>query len=146
MMFRSLLISILLWLPLQGLAQGSLSITMRNVKNNKGVCTVALYNNASDFPGDYKNAVRSAVVPASKGVLTVQFDHLPPGVYAVAVIHDENNDGRLNTNFLGVPAEGYGASNNHLPSMSAPKFSESCFIMPATNKELSIDLRYISLF
>lgn len=121
--------------------KSSLHITIANIRNNKGICQVALYNNAATFL-DSKKAVVTRQVSARKGVVTIEINNIDAGTYAVAVIHDENADNKLNTNFLGIPTEGYGASNNNLPKMSAPKFAASSFAISGQNIHVEIRLKY----
>lgn len=70
------------------------------------------------------------------------FLDIPPGTYALAVVHDENMDGKLNTNFLGVPTEGYGFSSGAKASMSAPSFEAASFSYDGQNLDLTIRLHY----
>jgi uncharacterized protein (DUF2141 family) len=61
----------------------------------------------------------------------------------VAVVHDENSNGKLDKNFVGVPSEGYGVSNNKTYALSAPKWDESIFaLVPSESKTLQVKLRY----
>ena len=122
-------------------AQHAITVTVHNVRNSNGVCNVALYGRADGFLNPAK-AIGGKIVKASKGIVSARFDNVPAGTYAVAVIHDENNDKQLNTNFLGIPKEGYGASNNNLPMTSAPKFTSSSFVVAGADKALSINLKY----
>ena len=123
-------------------AQSAINVNIGKIRNNKGVCCVLLFTDPSAFPGDAKRAIASKVIKAEKGVRNIRFEKIPPGTYAIAVIHDENEDGLLNTNFLGIPKEGYGASNNNLPMTSAPKFSGSSFTISGKDKTLEIGLKY----
>jgi uncharacterized protein (DUF2141 family) len=71
------------------------------------------------------------------------FEGLPPGTYAIAVHHDENDNRKFDTNFLGLPLEGYGASNNRTKALSAPSWEASKFsVARGKSVELSIALRY----
>jgi len=70
------------------------------------------------------------------------FLHILPGTYASAVIHDENMGGKLGTNFLGVPTEGYGFSNGAKALMSAPSFEAASFSYDGQNLDLKIRLTY----
>jgi uncharacterized protein (DUF2141 family) len=70
------------------------------------------------------------------------FLDIPPGTYALAVIHDENMDGELRTNWLGVPKEGYGFSNDAKASMSAPSFEAASFTYDGQKLDLTIKLNY----
>ena len=72
----------------------------------------------------------------------VTFDALAPGTYALSAYHDANGNNRLDTNFLGIPTERTGASNNPRPAMRAPRFNEAKFDLAADEKKtLTINLR-----
>ena len=73
-----------------------------------------------------------------------RFDFLdiPPGTYALAVIHDENMDGKLDTNWLGVPREGYGFSNDAKALLGTPSFSAATFQYDGGTINLTITLHY----
>ncbi len=70
------------------------------------------------------------------------FADLPAGVYAVSVFHDENMTQKLDKNFVGVPKEGYGASNNPKKKMGPPNFGETKFQLRGTEQFLEIKLMY----
>jgi uncharacterized protein (DUF2141 family) len=68
---------------------------------------------------------------------------LPPaGSYAPVVLHDENMNGKLDTNWLGVPKEGYGFSNDARASVGAPSFDDASFVYHGATLELTISLHY----
>lgn len=71
-----------------------------------------------------------------------EFSDIKPGKYAIAVIHDENYDGELETNWLGIPKEGYGFSSGAEASLSAPSFSDAEFTYDGGDLQMSIDLNY----
>jgi uncharacterized protein (DUF2141 family) len=60
-----------------------------------------------------------------EGETPVVFNDLPPGEYAAAVFHDENSSGAFDTNFLGLPEEGYGFSNGTRAGFGPPSFDEA---------------------
>ena len=70
------------------------------------------------------------------------FLDIPPGTYALAVIHDENMNGKLDTNWLGIPKEGYGFSNDAKALLSAPSFSAASFSYEGGDLALTITLHY----
>jgi uncharacterized protein (DUF2141 family) len=70
------------------------------------------------------------------------FTDLPAGVYAVSVFHDENMNQKLDKNFVGVPKEGYGASNDPKKKMGPPSFEETKFQLSGTEQSLEIKLMY----
>ena len=70
------------------------------------------------------------------------FEDIPPGTYAMAVVHDENMNGKLEMNWLGIPSEGYGFSNNAIGLLGAPSFSAAIFRYDGKNLELTMTSRY----
>jgi uncharacterized protein (DUF2141 family) len=117
-------------------AQLSLSVEVSNISASKGKIMLALFNRADGFPGNSKNAFAVKETPAVKGKLTVRFEGLAPGTYAVAVFHDANSDGKLNTNMLGIPKEDYGFSNNARPGFRAPTFEEAAIQLEKSGTHL----------
>ncbi len=70
------------------------------------------------------------------------FEDVPPGTYAIAAAHDENMNGKLDTNALGIPTEGYGFSNDAKGWLSAPSFSAASFLYDGQNLDMTITLHY----
>jgi uncharacterized protein (DUF2141 family) len=70
------------------------------------------------------------------------FEDIAPGTYALAIIHDENMNGELDTNWLGVPTEGYGFSNNAKALLGTPSLSAASFPYDGRNLDLTITLNY----
>jgi len=70
------------------------------------------------------------------------FEDIPPGTYALAVIHDENMNGKLDTNWLGIPKEGYGFSNDVKALLGAPSFSAASFKYDGGTLDLMVSLHY----
>jgi uncharacterized protein (DUF2141 family) len=124
-------------------AQGKINAIVNGFENNKGVCRACLFDSEAAFAGKGKPIVCKEVSIKSQQA-SIVFDQLPQGSYAIALFHDENNNARMDKNFLGIPKEGYGASKNKLPFAAAPKFEENKFVVTnglVTN--LTIKLRYI---
>jgi uncharacterized protein (DUF2141 family) len=138
-----ILIYLLLTGVLQSSAQNKIIVEVSNFENNKGICVVGLYNNNIAFSGKGEPVKKLFVTPVNNSA-TVVFDDVPEGTYAVSVIHDANNNNKFDTNFLGIPTEGYGASKNKLPFAAAPKFEANKFIVAANStSKVSIKLRYL---
>lgn len=106
-------------------AQTNLQVTVTNIRSAKGKIMLALYKQGKGFPGNPENAFLLRELPARKGGLQVAFNNIPPGNYAIAIFHDANSDGELNTNLLGIPKEDYGFSNKARPGFRAPTFEEA---------------------
>lgn len=103
---------------------GKIQIEISNVQNAKGNIGLALYNNAQDF---IKKEFKAKNVKAHKGKVYATFDNIPSGTYAIAVLHDENKNEKMDYNVIGVPKEAYGFSNNAKGFMAPPKFEAAAF-------------------
>ena len=90
---------------LHATAQSSITVEIVDLENNEGRVIVALLNEQEE---DYMDT--SAVISDNK--CTVIFNGVKPGKYAVRFIHDENENEELDTNFIGIPKEGFGFSND----------------------------------
>ena len=82
------------------------------------------------------------VIKIRKTQARCDFEDIPPGTYATAVIHDENMNGKLDTNRIGIPTEGYGFSNGAHALLGAPSFSAASFRHDGGMLDLTITLRY----
>lgn len=121
--------------------RNSISVTVTNISSQKGEIMAALFANEKAFPNDSKAAFKVAKATANGGKAILQFDQVPPGTYAIALFHDVNGDGKLNTNFIGIPKEGYGVSNNVKNLFSGPTYKQSSF-EHRSNSNLTITMRY----
>ena len=105
----------------------SIAITVKGINNNKGKIVLYLYNSATGYPGDHRKAFQTVSNTISNNQCSIVLNDIPVGIYAIAYFHDENNNGKMDTNFLGIPSEGVGASNNAKGFMGPPKFSDAKF-------------------
>jgi uncharacterized protein (DUF2141 family) len=108
----------------------NLTVRVGQTRDDRGRVLVALYDSPDGFPGG-RGAVRSAAAAIENGRAVVAFDDLPPGTYAVAVVHDENGNDRLDTGFLGIPREGIGASNAAQGRFGPARFGKARFVLSA---------------
>ena len=132
--------TILLFFVMMGLhvlSQHQLTVNISNIHSNKGQLYVGLFNDAEHFPKK-ESTYKYVIVQAMEGTVSVSFT-VPTGNYAVSVFHDANENGMLDTNFLGAPTEYYGFSNNARSLFSAPSFKD-CMISCPAKTEISIDL------
>ena len=117
-------------------------INVTNVSTKKGNILVALYNSDKGFPGGKEGAIRTATGLAQNEKCLIVIDNVVAGNYAVALFHDTNGDSKLNSNFLGIPKEGYGFSNNAANLFSAPKFKQAAFIHGNVVTDITIQMKY----
>ena len=124
-------------------AQGKVTVSISNIKNNNGVCRVCIFDNAASFNGQGKPVQCTSVTIKDK-TAAAQFEKVPAGTYAISVFHDANNNNQLDVNLLGMPKEGYGASKNKLPFAAAPAFKENQFLLK-NNVHLQLPIRLRNL-
>jgi uncharacterized protein (DUF2141 family) len=100
----------------------------------------SLFAGPAGFPMDNAGARQVWQAADAKGV-TCRYTDVPEGTYAVAIGHDLNGNKRVDTNFIGMPTEQWGVSNNARPSLRAPRFDEAQFRVTADAKEVVIDIK-----
>ena len=121
-------------------AAARIVVTVNGVHSNQGNVFVGLYASPAKFlHGNQTDAVRK--VRASTGPITVVFD-VPPGTYAVGAYHDENGNDHLDTDFLGLPIEGYALSNGIRAVFSKPNFYQAAFSVGAGVTPVTLRIRY----
>jgi uncharacterized protein (DUF2141 family) len=121
---------------------GSMLVQVTGVRSDKGVLVVVLYG---DKPEEFlKKGGRIARerTPARPGSVGICLDAPRPGTYAIAVYHDENDNGKFDRSWTGLPTEGFGVSNNPKPLLRAPTLAESAIQVGSGHKVVNIDLRY----
>jgi uncharacterized protein (DUF2141 family) len=122
-------------------AQGTLTVTVKNIKDTKGTIRVGLFNSENDF---LKKAVEGKVVKVTGTEVTVVFQNLKPGEYSVSVIHDENENGELDTNMMGIPKEGFAFGNNAMGMFGPPSYDKAkVSVADKSTVTQSIDLKYL---
>ncbi len=105
----------------------TLTIVVEGMSSDEGNLGVLVFNNSKGWPEDRQVALRDIAIPAEKGTQTLKVPNLPPGKYAVALIHDLNKNHKLDKNFLGVPKEQWGMSNNPHATIKAPPLEKALF-------------------
>ncbi|HFD11920.1 MAG TPA: DUF2141 domain-containing protein [Crenotrichaceae bacterium] len=126
--------------PIQG---ASLIVDVSGIDSAQGMVRVGLYDKAAGFPDEHQ-FMQGRVAPASDSVdgkLTVRFESVKPGDYAVAGYHDINNNDELDTNLLGIPDEPYGASRAARNVLSPPDYGDARFKLDAVGKRISIQFQ-----
>jgi uncharacterized protein (DUF2141 family) len=133
-------------LPALAFAQAScpgIHVKILNIRNSAGTVACALFESPVGFPIEYlRYATNIMVIKIRDTQARCDFLDILPGTYALAVSHDENMNGKLDTNWLGIPREGYGFSNDVKALLSAPSFSAASFQYDGQNLELTISLHY----
>ena len=133
-------------LPALAWAQAScpgMHVRILNIRNSTGTVACALFESPDGFPLEFLRYATHIMVLKIRGTQArCDFLDIPPGTYALAVSHDENMNGKLDTNWLGIPREGYGFSNDARALLGAPAFSAASFQYDGQNPEFTISLHY----
>ncbi|WP_414542954.1 DUF2141 domain-containing protein [Nostoc sp. CCY0012] len=121
----------------------TLTVVVNGINNQKGEICMGVYSKGKGFPMSTNDVHKSACVQPSGSTLTHTFSGLKPGNYAVAVVDDQNGDRQLNTDFFGIPKEGFGISQNPTVSIATgtPKFHDASFFMNQ-NTKINIFMKY----
>jgi len=115
-----------------------LTLTIQGLEPPTGTVEVSLFNSAETF---MKKPVLQRRLPVNgKNELTIEFSGVLDGDYAIVVVHDENDNGVLDTGFLGFGGEKYGFSNNATPWVGRPSFDAAKFSIGDEDVKIAIKL------
>jgi uncharacterized protein (DUF2141 family) len=139
-------LTLLLILLLAGMTRAKsqdLTLYISGLRNDEGRCLVNVFNQPKGFPTDPSAAMKSASGPIRDGRCTITLDDLPAGEYAISVLHDQNGNGKPDTNFLGIPKEGIGTSNNAKGRLGPPAYADCRFTYAGQAKSIFITIQYL---
>ncbi len=119
----------------------NLQVSISGASSDVGSIRILVFSKPSGFPDQVKQAVRSISLPSKNGKASFKLTDLPTGTYAIGVIHDQDNNGKLSTNAVGYPTEKFGFSNNPKVYFGPPSFEKAAFVLGKTAVSLDISLR-----
>lgn len=120
-----------------------ITVTVTNVRSGEGVVRACITTNHSEFPNcDDKKDSMTMVAPAQDGV-KINFRNVAPGRYAIALLHDENNNGKADRALFMIPKEGFGFSRDAKVRMGPPKFEAAAFDVTGKAISHTIKMRYM---
>lgn len=140
--------AVLMAMPLLGMsmptppAQASLTVTLDGLRNDKGVVHLCLTRDTADFLDCKEHAGRITHEMRTANAGPVELGGLAPGKWSLLVLHDENDNGKLDT-MLGIPREGFGFSGNPKIRMGPPKAKKVRFDLPAGESAQRVKVRYL---
>jgi uncharacterized protein (DUF2141 family) len=120
----------------------SISASVTGLRNDAGQVGCLLFGSADGFPREPNKAVARRLVPISGKAALCVFPPVRPGTYAVIAMHDENSNGKLDRNILGMPTEGFGTTGPDRGRFGPPKFEDAAFQYSGGAMTLSIMIRY----
>lgn len=144
MLKHLLFIWLLLWAT-YGTGQsntGTITVAVAGLSGDEGQAIGYLYKTATGFPVDPKKASSSTMVAISGKKAVLVFSGLEYGTYAVSVIHDSNGNDEVDTNWIGMPTEGVGVSNDAKGFFGPPKFKDASFALSTPDKKIAITMVY----
>ena len=137
------LFSFILFVP--AIAQqpvGKITVQVNGFSSDDGKARLLLFSSAEKefYPQDKDKCLRKHIVSIKNNKVLFTFDNLPYGDYAVSVHHDEDNNGKVNTNILGIPNEGLGASNDAKGFIGPPSFEKAKVSLNKEQINITINL------
>ncbi len=106
-----------------------LVVTVKNIRNNKGVLVIGLFDSERNFT---KHPLKAESPKAMAGTMKIVFHDVNPGDYAISIFHDANENSVLDMNFIGIPKEGFGFSNDAMGTFGPPAFHKAKFSCPVS--------------
>jgi uncharacterized protein (DUF2141 family) len=123
----------------QSLARAALIVMVTGLRSQKGQVKIAVFNSPEKWRAE--QPVYSLTINVDGPSVTSIINDVPEGYYAIAVLHDENSNGEMDKNILGMPLEPYGFSNNVRITLGPPKWENLKFGVKAPMTEISMEVR-----
>jgi uncharacterized protein (DUF2141 family) len=140
---RTVLAAALALVPLVARADGerAIAIDVEGLRSNEGAVRAGLYASADGWTSEGREiaSCRARIVEHRAHCV---FEGVSPGTYAVALLHDEDDDGHMRRDVLGVPQEGYGFSNDAAVVLGPPSFGSARFTHASEATRLRVHARY----
>ena len=119
-------------------AATELSVEIKGIASNSGDVYVAIYDKAEKW---MKTSLSGAKVAAKKGSVSASFKELPAGDYAISLYHDENGNGKMDANVMGMPTEPYAFSNDAAGNYGPASFEQAKFKVDGEKKSIVINIK-----
>lgn len=120
---------------------GTLTLQVENIESADGSIKLALFDSKDTFLKDDQAAYVKSYTHQKAGSIHIEWPEIAYGTYALAIYHDENDNGKLDKNLFGIPSEPYSFSNNPKIKWRGPQFDESKFDFSENNNKLVLKLR-----
>ena len=141
MKFLLLFFAFIFSCTLSAQTRSSVQVNIQEASSDRGMIRVLLFSGATGFPDQVGKAVKSFSLPPKNKQVAFTITDLVPGTYALAVIHDQDSNGKLSSNAVGYPIEKFGFSNNPKVYFSPPSFEKASFVLGKTPVKVTISLR-----
>ena len=118
---------------------GDLIIIVNGLNNSKGDVQLGLFNSEESFNGEQRK-FKGVILKVENKMVIWEVKNIPFGEYAIKTFHDEDQDDEIDTNFIGIPTERYGFSNNAKGLFGPPSFEKAKFHFDKHNMQITINL------
>jgi len=118
--------------------QATIILKVTGFRSERGQVQIAVFNAPEKWP---KDPAYSSTIDVNSPTVTWKINDVPFGDYAVAVFHDENRNGKMDKNLLGIPVEAYGFSNNQRVTFGPPKWETVKFSVRSSVQDVSIEVK-----
>lgn len=119
------------------------SVSVSGLRSAKGVVRACMTADETRFPRCTGDAASYRLVVPAAASVTLKFEGVAPGRYAIALLHDENGNGKADRAMGMMPKEGYGFSRDAPVRMAPPKYAEAAFTVDDADRSLAIKMRYM---
>lgn len=120
--------------------RSSFQLTIQKIPEQTGEIRIAVFDNEKNY-NNKKDPMHAVVLPVKGTTLSWQDENLPYGKYAIAVYHDKNVNGELDANFLGIPKEAYGFSNNARGRFGPASWKDARFEINSVRSKMTIEIK-----
>ncbi len=124
--------------PLTAQTSATLEVAVSGIESAEGRVGIAVWDDDKGFPEAIEHALDSTYVAVESGTARAVFELPEPGTYAVTVFHDKNDNQRFDKNWIGMPREAWGVSNQARPRLRAPRFDEAEFEISGVTQVVEI--------
>ena len=123
----------------------TLTLVISNIQSDVGKMTISAYDSKDGWLKEDKAVSRTAIVVADhlQGDSLTTTMELEPGDYAISIHHDDNDNGKMDTNFIGIPKEPTGLSNGAVPKFGPPKFKDAA--VTVGEEPVAIELKLVKI-
>ncbi len=125
---------------IETITRGTLKVMVMGMKNDLGLVRIAMFDSAVNYTQN-SETFRRALTKIVNKKAEIEFTDIPFGEYAIQLFHDENNNEILDRNFMGLPTEPYGFSNNIRGKFGPPEYDQVKFDFRSPNQIITIKVK-----
>ena len=133
---------LLIFTMLNNAPTATLNVEIEGIRNDKGHILLAIYESKTGFPNDPQKAIARKRIPAKAGKMTITVEGLAYKKYAFGIIHDENDNQKLDTGLFGIPKEGFCFSRQAMGTLGPPDYDKAAFDFKAGIETQKVKVSY----